>query len=71
MNPSYADPSLACDRQDSQGCADLEKGWLAVVGLDSFDPPDQLGSYSNHCGVAMYYCLAAPGNVIVINYNVT
>jgi len=43
---------------------DLEKGWLAVVAVDSNDPT-QLASYSNKCGVAADYCLAAPGGVIV------
>lgn len=43
---------------------DLEKGWLAVVAVDS-NHPTQLASYSNQCGVAMDYCLAAPGDVVV------
>jgi autotransporter-associated beta strand protein len=43
---------------------DLEKGWLTVVAVDS-NNPTQLASYSNACGVAMNYCLAAPGDVIV------
>ncbi|MDC6412279.1 S8 family serine peptidase [Xylella fastidiosa subsp. multiplex] len=51
--------------------ADLERGWLVVAALDSFDHPDQLASYSNHCGIAMHYCLAAPGDVITVNSSVT
>jgi autotransporter-associated beta strand protein len=43
---------------------DLERGWLAVVAVDSLNPT-QLASYSNACGVAMKYCLAAPGDVII------
>lgn len=43
---------------------DLEKGWLTVVAVDS-NNPTKLASYSNACGVAMNYCLAAPGDVIV------
>ena len=43
---------------------DLEKGWLTVVAVDSLNPT-QLADYSNSCGVAMNYCLAAPGDVIV------
>ncbi len=43
---------------------ELEKGWLAVVAVDS-NHPSQLASYSNQCGEAMNYCLAAPGDVIV------
>ncbi|WP_114239285.1 autotransporter serine protease [Dyella sp. C9] len=43
---------------------DLEKGWLTVVATNS-NNPTQLDSYSNKCGIAMNYCLAAPGDVIV------
>jgi autotransporter-associated beta strand protein len=43
---------------------ELEKGWLAVVAVDS-NNPGQLASYSNKCGVAADYCLAAPGSVVV------
>jgi autotransporter-associated beta strand protein len=43
---------------------DLEAGWLVAVAVDS-NHPDQLASYSNACGKAMSYCLAAPGDVIV------
>jgi autotransporter-associated beta strand protein len=43
---------------------DLEVGWLAVVALDT-NKPTTLASYSNACGVAKNYCLAAPGDVIV------
>ncbi|MDE2270571.1 MAG: autotransporter domain-containing protein, partial [Xanthomonadaceae bacterium] len=49
---------------------DLEKGWLAVVAVNSNDP-SQLDSYSNQCGIAMDYCLAAPGDVIVLDKNTT
>ncbi|TCV97073.1 autotransporter-associated beta strand protein [Luteibacter rhizovicinus] len=42
---------------------DLATGWLTVVALDS-NNPTQLASYSNRCGIAMSYCLAAPGSVI-------
>lgn len=43
---------------------DLERGWLTVVAVDS-NNPTKLASYSNACGVAKDYCLAAPGEVIV------
>jgi autotransporter-associated beta strand protein len=49
---------------------DLEKGWLVVVAINSNDPT-QLDSYSNQCGIAMDYCLAAPGDVIVLDKNTT
>ncbi|HEY4294163.1 S8 family serine peptidase [Luteibacter sp.] len=42
----------------------LETSWLTVVALDS-NHPTQIASYSNKCGVAKNYCLAAPGSVIV------
>ncbi|MGH8160157.1 MAG: S8 family serine peptidase [Rhodanobacter sp.] len=58
-NPSSiaALPSLA---------PDLQKGWLTVVAVNS-NNPTQLDSYSNRCGIAMNYCLAAPGDVIVLD----
>ncbi|MGO4701347.1 S8 family serine peptidase [Dyella sp. 2RAB6] len=43
---------------------DLTRGWLTVVAVDS-NNPTKLASYSNACGIAMNYCLAAPGNLIV------
>ncbi len=45
--------------------AELEKGWLTVAALDS-NNPTQLASYSNACGVAANYCLAAPGDVVIL-----
>jgi autotransporter-associated beta strand protein len=56
-NPSdiAALPSLA---------PEMEQGWLVAVAVDS-NHPTQLASYSNACGIAMNYCLAAPGDVIV------
>ncbi|SEM23583.1 autotransporter-associated beta strand repeat-containing protein [Luteibacter sp. UNCMF331Sha3.1] len=44
--------------------SNLEQGWLTVVALDS-DNTSQIASYSNRCGVAKNYCLAAPGTIIV------
>ncbi len=66
-DPRYADnpsdnarlPSLANDPA-------LEKGWLTVGALDP-DHPTQLTDYSQRCGVAMNYCLVAPGNVYFID----
>ncbi|QWT20799.1 S8 family serine peptidase [Bacillus sp. NP157] len=43
---------------------DVEQGWLTVVALDS-NNPTQIASYSNRCGIAKNYCLAAPGDVVV------
>ncbi|WP_454831352.1 S8 family serine peptidase [Pseudoxanthomonas wuyuanensis] len=69
-NSSFADPSdmAALPSQPgpsgSRPAADLERGWLAVAALDESDPT-LLASYSNACGIAMNYCLAAPGTVVV------
>lgn len=64
-NPSdnAALPTLAND-------AALEKGWLTVGALDP-DSPTQLTAYSQRCGIAMNYCLVAPGNVVFINPSAT
>lgn len=50
-------------RNGSTPGADLEVGWLAVAALD--DEGTGLASYSNACGVAKSYCLAAAGTVVV------
>lgn len=46
----------------------LESGWLTVVALDSAHP-DTIAAYSNRCGVAQNYCLAAPGSVVTLTAN--
>jgi len=48
----------------------LAAGWLVAVAVDS-NHPTQLASYSNACGKAMNYCLAAPGDVVVLDKNAT
>ncbi|MCD9030176.1 S8 family serine peptidase [Luteimonas sp. Y-2-2-4F] len=48
----------------STPAADLARGWLAVVAVDT-DTPTQLAEYSRTCAYAMNYCLAAPGDVVV------
>jgi len=69
-NSSFANPSSMAALPSQLGTggsrpgADLERGWLAVAALDT-DNPTQLASYSNACGVAMHYCLVAPGKVTV------
>ncbi|MGH8216160.1 MAG: S8 family serine peptidase [Rhodanobacteraceae bacterium] len=63
-NDSDADPSTIAALPSV--APDLEKGWLTVVAIDS-NHPTQLDSYSNKCGIAMDYCLAAPGDVIVLD----
>lgn len=56
-------PTLAND-------AALEKGWLTVAALDTANPT-QLTDYSQQCGSAMNYCLAAPGDVVFIDPDAT
>lgn len=69
-NESAANPSDMAALPSQPGpngtmpAADLERGWLTVAALDS-DNPTQLASYSNACGIAMRYCLTAPGDVVV------
>lgn len=73
-NESRANPSnmAALPSQPGTGgslpAADLERGWLVAVALDT-DNPTQLASYSNACGLAMHYCLAAPGKVVTTGIN--
>ncbi len=67
-NDSQANPSTIAALPSL--APDLEKGWLTVVALNS-NSPTQLASYSNKCGIAMNYCLAAPGNVIATGKNDT
>ncbi len=64
-NPSdnAALPSIANDPV-------LERGWLTVGALDPANPT-QLTSYSQQCGIAMNYCLVAPGNVVFIDPDAT
>ncbi|MEO6800109.1 MAG: S8 family serine peptidase [Rhodanobacter sp.] len=63
-NDSKSDPSdiAALPSLDPR----LAPGWLVAVAVDS-NHPGQLASYSNACGKAMSYCLAAPGDVIVLD----
>ena len=67
-NDSQANPSTIAALPSL--APDLEKGWLTVVAVNS-NNPSQLESYSNKCGVAMDYCLAAPGDVIVLDKDTT
>lgn len=73
-NSGFADPSdmAALPSQPGQGgalvAADLERGWIAVGALDR-DDHTQLAEYSNACGIAMHYCMVAPGSVVVTGTN--
>ncbi|RDS84860.1 autotransporter domain-containing protein [Dyella monticola] len=67
-NDSTANPSTIASLPSVIGSTDpgLEHGWLVAVALNS-NNPTQLESYSNKCGIAMNYCLAAPGDVVVLD----
>jgi autotransporter-associated beta strand protein len=67
-NGSGAQPSTFA--QLPNFAPDLAKGWLTVVALNSNDPT-KLASYSDICGDAMAFCLAAPGDVIVLDKDAT
>jgi autotransporter-associated beta strand protein len=59
-----ANPSDNAALPSKDGLAgDLEKGWITVSALDTLHPT-QLASYSQACGVAMDYCMVAPGDVV-------
>ena len=75
-NSSFANPSDTAALPSKAGLngttpgADLERGWLTVGALAE-GSTTQLASYSNACGVAMRYCLVAPGTVVVTGTNDT
>ena len=75
-NESGANPSdmAALPSQPGPGgtlpAADLERGWITVAALDTAQP-SQLASYSNACGIAMRYCMVAPGTSIFTGTNDT
>ena len=69
-NSGFDDPSdmAALPSQAGVGgslpAADLLRGWITVGALDR-DDPTRLADYSNACGIAMDYCMVAPGSVVV------
>jgi autotransporter-associated beta strand protein len=65
-NDSQANPSTIASLPTVANDPALQQGWLVAVALNS-NNPTQLDSYSNKCGIAMNYCLAAPGDVIVLD----
>lgn len=65
-NDSQANPSTIASLPSIANDSLLQQGWLVAVAFDS-NNPTQLDSYSNKCGIAMNYCLAAPGDVIVLD----
>lgn len=70
-NESGANPSdTASLPSQSAGAGVLEHGWLAVAALDTLSPT-KLTEYSNACGIAMNYCLVAPGDVVFTGFEDT
>ncbi len=69
-NESRADPSDIASLPTLAPGLGLDKGWLVAVAVDS-NHPTQLASYSNACGRTMNYCLAAPGDVVVLDKSAT
>ncbi|HEX8777318.1 MAG TPA: S8 family serine peptidase [Rhodanobacter sp.] len=69
-NDSKSDPSDIASLPTLAPGLGLDKGWLVAVAVNS-NNPTQLASYSNACGRAMSYCLAAPGDVIVLDKDTT
>lgn len=79
-NSGFANPSSMAALPSQPGpngtlpAADLERGWIAVTAVNP-DSPGQLDTgsdgtvYPNACGVAMRYCMAAPGTVTVTGTN--
>jgi len=65
-NDSQPNPSTIAELPTVANDSALQQGWLVTVALNS-NSPTQLASYSNRCGAAMNYCLAAPGDVIVLD----
>ncbi|HJR72680.1 MAG TPA: S8 family serine peptidase [Luteimonas sp.] len=68
-NPQPSD-TASLPSQGGANAAALEKGWLAVAWLNNANP-STLDPDSNACGVAMNYCLVAPGGVIATGTNDT
>ncbi|MGQ4659630.1 S8 family serine peptidase [Lysobacter sp. F6437] len=63
-NEGNANPSDTASLPSQSAYAEvLEQGWLAVAALDTLNPT-ALAEYSNACGIAMNYCLVAPGDVV-------
>lgn len=80
-NEGRTDPSDNASLPSQQGpggslpAADLERGWLAVTAVDPantnqldryVDDDGTTVVYPNACGIAMNYCLAAPGTAVFI-----
>ena len=69
-NSSQSNPSDIASLPTLAPGLGLDKGWLVAVAVNS-NSPNQLASYSNACGRAMNYCLAAPGDVVVLDKDTT
>lgn len=57
-NESYLDPNISSGLPHYY--KELEKGWITVVAVDS--DTNEISDYSNRCGVAKNWCIAATGD---------
>ncbi|WP_239497211.1 S8 family serine peptidase [Franconibacter helveticus] len=62
-NESAANPTTIASLPVVSGSQDLEKGWLVVTATNNLNA---IASYANRCGISKNNCLAAPGNVYVL-----
>lgn len=61
-----ADPSQMARLPSLPGApASLAEQWITVAAVETARP-DRLAAYSNGCGVAMDYCVVAPGDVTLV-----
>ncbi|MDC9727465.1 MAG: S8 family serine peptidase [Candidatus Thioglobus sp.] len=60
-NSSLSDPSYGAKLPVDSGYEALADSLIAVVATDS---SNTIASYSNKCGVAMQWCMAAPGSSV-------
>ncbi|MGY0558651.1 S8 family peptidase [Lysobacter sp. A421] len=61
-----ADPTQMASLPSLPGApASLSEHWITVAAVETARP-DRLAAYSNGCGVAMDYCVVAPGDVTLV-----
>ncbi|GKX53305.1 S8 family serine peptidase [Budvicia aquatica] len=65
-NDSASTPNKIASLPSVAGSLSLEKGWLVVSAVNTYNP-NELASYANACGISMRYCMVAPGTVSVLS----